>query len=55
VSDPSWWQSFFDSDYLRLWGTFTTEARTQQEVAGIWALLGLEPGCRLGLVSEQLF
>lgn len=40
-----WWQSFFDDDYVRLWGA--RDARTQGEVEGIWALLGLCEGSRL--------
>ena len=40
-----WWQSFFDHDYVRLWGA--RDARTPAEVDGIWALLGLAGGSRL--------
>lgn len=41
----SWWQSFFDDDYLRLWAG--VEKRTPAEVDGLWALLGLAEGSRL--------
>jgi SAM-dependent methyltransferase len=40
-----WWQSFFDGDYLRLWGAH--DGRTAGEVDGVWALLGLAAGSRL--------
>ncbi len=40
-----WWQSFFDDDYVRLWGV--VETRTPAEVEGIWAMLGLAAGTRL--------
>jgi len=42
-----WWKTFFDADYLCLWGeTFTGEQNAQQAV-GIWDLLQLRPGSRL--------
>jgi SAM-dependent methyltransferase len=42
----SWWQSFFDDDYLHVWGTDRKE-RTAREVDGLWAVLGLGAGARL--------
>ena len=42
-----WWETFFDQDYLRIWGqVFTDEVNTRQ-AAELWSLLGLNPGCRL--------
>lgn len=43
-----WWQSFFDEDYLALWGGRTSEReRAAQEVEGLWSLLGLFAGARV--------
>ena len=41
----AWWQSFFDDDYVRLWGV--RDAVAPAEVDGIRALLGLGEGSRL--------
>ncbi|HEY2749307.1 MAG TPA: methyltransferase domain-containing protein [Polyangia bacterium] len=55
-----WWQSFFDDDYLHLWGA-DNQARTAAEVDGIWKLLGLQAGsrvldapCGYGRISQPL-
>jgi SAM-dependent methyltransferase len=42
-----WWVTFFDADYLRLWGGFITPERTAGEADGLWTLLGLSPGARV--------
>ena len=42
-----WWQSFFDADYLKIWGGFVTGDRTRQEAADLWQLLGLKNGSRV--------
>ena len=42
-----WWETFFDRDYLRIWGqVFTDEVNTKQ-AAELWSLLDLSPGCRV--------
>ena len=42
-----WWETFFDHDYLRIWGqVFTDEVNTKQAME-LWSLLDLNPGCRL--------
>jgi SAM-dependent methyltransferase len=42
-----WWETFFDQDYLKIWGqVFSDEVNTQQGT-DLWALLDLNPGCRL--------
>jgi len=41
-----WWQSFFDDEYMQVWGTAGT-ARTTGEVEGLWSLLGLQAGARV--------
>ena len=43
----SWWQSFFDADYARLWGTVVTPERTAAEAAALWDLCGLAPDSRV--------
>jgi len=55
-----WWQSFFDDDYVHLWGA-DNAARTAAEVDGIWKLLALGPGsrvldapCGYGRISQPL-
>jgi SAM-dependent methyltransferase len=42
-----WWKTFFDGDYLRLWGEAFTAEQNAQQAAGIWELLRLQPGFRL--------
>ena len=42
-----WWRTFFDDDYLFLYGAALTPERTEQEVAGLVSLLRLKPGARL--------
>ena len=43
----AWWQGFFDEDYLRVWGTFLPQERTEAEAEGLWQILGLAPGSRV--------
>ena len=43
----NWWESFFDEDYIELWGSFHTTERTEAETEGIWKLLELRPGSRV--------
>jgi SAM-dependent methyltransferase len=56
-----WWRGFFDADYLRLWEGAEAPEKTDKEVAGLWALLGLRPGsrvldapCGYGRISQGL-
>jgi D-alanine-D-alanine ligase len=58
--DP-WWRSFFDADYLRIWGDFITAERTREEAAALWEVLGLSAGsrvfdapCGYGRLSQEL-
>jgi cyclopropane fatty-acyl-phospholipid synthase-like methyltransferase len=44
---PSWWESFFDAEYLRLWEGSEAPGKTEREVAGLWELLALAPGSRV--------
>lgn len=55
-----WWQSFFDDDYVHVWG-IDNAAKTAAEVDGLWKLLDLRPGARVldapcgyGRISQPL-
>lgn len=43
----SWWQAFFDQEYLRLWAQFLPPEQTAQTVAGIQAALKLPPSAEV--------
>jgi SAM-dependent methyltransferase len=43
----TWWQTFFDADYLKLWGTFLTPERTAAEVAQLVELLDIRRNTRV--------
>src|SRR5215831_9014836 len=43
----SWWQTFFDADYLHLWAETLTPERNAAEADGIWRLLDLTEGSRV--------
>jgi 2-polyprenyl-3-methyl-5-hydroxy-6-metoxy-1,4-benzoquinol methylase len=46
-ADNSWWETFFDREYLRIFQqTFTDEVNVKQ-AAELWSMLELQPGCRL--------
>src|SRR5688572_14840473 len=42
-----WWQSFFDAEYLRLWGTFLTPERTAKEATQLCDLLDIRRNTRV--------
>lgn len=42
-----WVESFFDADYLRVWGTLVPAQRTEREADGIWQLANLAAGSRV--------
>ncbi len=42
-----WWRTFFDADYLRLWGQADAPGATAAQVDGLWTLLGLREGSRV--------
>jgi len=46
VTTP-WWQDYFDEDFVRLYRPFLPPERTEEEVAGVLALLDPAPGTRL--------
>ena len=56
-----WWKSFFDADYVRLWGAGVMVRAIRQHAEAVWELLGLREGSRLldapcgyGRVSEPM-
>ena len=56
-----WWETFFDQDYLRIWGQIFTDQFNTKQAAELWSLLHLNPGCRVldapcgwGRLSRQL-
>lgn len=56
-----WWQTFFDQDYLRIWGQIFTEEANAKQALELWSMLDLSAGCRLldepcgwGRLSRQL-
>jgi SAM-dependent methyltransferase len=42
-----WWETFFDRDYLKIWGQLFTEEANAKQAADLWWMLDLDPGCRL--------
>lgn len=45
--DHNWWKSFFDADYLHLWGAAEDTVQTARQAEGIWELLALREGSRV--------
>ena len=43
----AWWQSFFDAEYLRLWGKFLTPERTAAEVSALCDMLDIRGNTRI--------
>jgi SAM-dependent methyltransferase len=43
----SWWETFFDADYLHLWESARDPETTEREVTGLWTVLGLAEGSRV--------
>lgn len=57
----SWWQTFFDADYIKVWSGMVPPENTAQSVDGLWQLLELKPGnrvldapCGYGRLSQPL-
>lgn len=45
--DTKWWQTFFDDDYLYVWGQALPEQRSELEAKGLWEMLELQEGSRV--------
>jgi len=43
----AWWESFFDAEYVRLWGHGEVASATAAQAEGLWTLLGLQEGSRV--------
>jgi SAM-dependent methyltransferase len=43
----NWWKTFFDADYIRIWGAADKPTETAEQVQGIWELLALHEGSRV--------
>jgi len=42
-----WWKTFFDDDYLRIWGQIFNEEDDAKQAAEIWSMLDLHSGCQI--------
>jgi 2-polyprenyl-3-methyl-5-hydroxy-6-metoxy-1,4-benzoquinol methylase len=42
-----WWKTFFDDDYLRIWGQLLSQENNAKQAAELWSMLDLSPGCRI--------
>ena len=42
-----WWKTFFDDDYLRIWGQMFSEETNTKQAAEFWSMLDLSPECQL--------
>lgn len=40
-----WWRTFFDAAYVRIWDQAQVSGDVEQQVEGLWSLLGLQAGC----------
>jgi len=45
MTSAPWWEQFFDEDYVRVWGTVSTDG--DEEAAAMWRILGLSAGTRV--------
>jgi SAM-dependent methyltransferase len=43
----NWCKTFFDSDYVRIWGSRFNPGQTAKQVQGVWELLKLREGSRV--------
>jgi SAM-dependent methyltransferase len=43
----AWWESFFDDEYVRIWGGSATPEKNEEDARGLWEILGLAPGSRV--------
>jgi SAM-dependent methyltransferase len=42
-----WWKTFFDEDYLNIWGQLFSKEDDTKQAAQLWSMLDLAPGCRV--------
>lgn len=47
MSDPDWWQTFFDAEYLDVWASLFSPERCEAEADALWELLRLDEESRV--------
>jgi SAM-dependent methyltransferase len=47
MSERPWFETFFDAEYLRLYGAVLTDERTREDVAFVTSVLELPVGCTI--------
>jgi SAM-dependent methyltransferase len=57
----TWWETFFDAQYVRLWESAEASGNADRQAAGLISILGLQPGssvldapCGYGRISKVL-
>jgi SAM-dependent methyltransferase len=43
----NWWSTFFDEDYLRIWGQVFSEEANAKQAEELWSMLDLNQNCRI--------
>jgi 2-polyprenyl-3-methyl-5-hydroxy-6-metoxy-1,4-benzoquinol methylase len=41
----SWWETFFDADYVRIWEAAELSGQAERQASGPWSTLNLRSGC----------
>jgi 2-polyprenyl-3-methyl-5-hydroxy-6-metoxy-1,4-benzoquinol methylase len=44
IDMDNWWKTFFDSDYIHIWGGAEKATETTRQAQAIWELLALQEG-----------
>ncbi len=47
LGEQEWWKTFFDEDYIRVWGQMFTEEIDTKQASDLWSMLDLSSGCRI--------
>lgn len=42
-----WWKTFFNDDYLKIWGQVLSEETNARQATEFWSMLDLSPGCQI--------
>lgn len=42
-----WWSTFFDDNYLSIWGQLFSKESNANQAADLWSMLDLIPGCKI--------
>lgn len=61
MEGSTWWETFFDADYLRIWEGAEAAGSADRQVEDLWSILALQPGssvldapCGYGRISQVL-